>query len=277
MKKIERIFEIKEFYSVIEHNFGKGYTFVGESHDFWEMVFVSSGTVEVTCDDAVYILSAGDMLFYPPLCFHNVNSVAASGARVLNVAFGVEGELPDNTSCNVFSLSHSESEEFEGIFEILKSFFHSDTCSTYLGQLSSQRFSSLIIELGLDHTAEQKLLSTVSAFEYKRLVSDMRERIYDNISLSELAGLNHISVSYINMLFSRYAGIGPKSFYSQLRLNTAKSLLKSGVPIADVSARMNFSSHNYFARYFKKLTGLTPSEYKRATDIASKRIKAEKS
>lgn len=263
MKEIKRIFEIKQIYSVLEHHFNKDYTFVGESHDFWEMVFVSSGTVEVTCEDAVYILSAGDMLFYPPLCFHNIKSVANGGAHVLNVAFGAEGDLPENIPSNVFSLSQSECEDFERTFEMLKKFFSSGDSLSYTAQLSSIRLETLIIELTIGHKAEERLLSSVSASEYKRIVSDMRERIYDNISLSELARHNHISVSYINMLFSRYAGIGPKNFYSQLRLNTAKSLLKSGASVAEVASRMNFSSHNYFARYFKKATGFTPSEYKR--------------
>ncbi len=262
MKKINRIFEITGIHSVLEHNFSGGYSFVGESHDFWELAFVSGGTIEVTCDDAVYSLMAGDMIFYPPLCFHNVNRVGKNGARVLNIAFHMEGEPPCGLRKSIFSLSDSDCRSFEGTFRIVKEFYRIDG-NVYSGQLSADRLSALISELSFEYSSEERMLLSETVTSYREVVSFMREKICDNLTLSDIAAEKHVSVSYIKHLFSRYAGMSPKSFYHQLRLNTAKGFLKIGVPVADIAFKMNFSSSNYFSRWFKKETGITPSQYKK--------------
>ena len=41
-------------------------------------------------------------------------------------------------------------------------------------------------------------------------------------------------------------------------------LLDKSVPLADIAARMNFSSLSYFSRYVQKHTGLSPSDYRRS-------------
>ncbi len=262
MKKINKIFEINVIYSALEHNFSEGYTFVGESHDFWELAVVLSGTAEVTCDDSVYSLVNGDIIFYPPLCFHNINRVGKNGAKILNISFSADGIIPDKIKKCIFSLSDSEIRKFEHTFHLMRHFFTTDD-SNYSGQLASNRLSALILELSTERSSEERMLFSETVSSYREVVSFMRERICDNLSLSDVAAQKHISVSYIKHLFSRYAGLSPKSFYHQLRLNTAKSFLKSDVPILDIAAKMNFSSSNYFSRWFKKETGLTPSQYKK--------------
>ena len=203
------------------------------------------------------------MLFYPPLSFHKINSVGKNGVRLFNIAFKTEGELPCGIPMRVFSLSSTEGDEFSHTFDIMKGCIKGEGGHPYAAQLAVHRLSTLIIELALDHSVEDRSLTSVSASEYRRLVSCMKEQVCDNLSLTELALKNHVSVSYVKLLFNKYAGISPKAYYAQLRLNTAKNMLKSRVPVSEVSSRMNFSSHNYFARYFKRSTGMTPTEYKK--------------
>ena len=50
-------FEIAGFYTAIKYDWNETFVFSGESHDFWEAVFVESGQVEVTENENVYTLS----------------------------------------------------------------------------------------------------------------------------------------------------------------------------------------------------------------------------
>ena len=262
MKETNRIFEITVLNSAYEFEFKYGFEFLGESHDFWEAFCVTSGSIEVTCDDSVYSMGAGDMIFYPPLSFHKINRVGKNGVHILNISFKVSGDIPDKLPCSVFSLTAEEVAVFESTFALIGRAVKNTLQHPYESQLACDRLSALMIELSYSHSAEERFLHSASANEYRQLVSYMKEHIFDNFSLSELASENHISVSYVKLLFNRYAGISPKTYYSQLRLNTAKALLKSRASVAEISANMNFSSPNYFTRWFKKGTGISPSEYR---------------
>ena len=89
----------------------------------------------------------------------------------------------------------------------------------------------------------------------------MKEKVYDNISLNEIAKEKNISVSYIKFLFTMYSGTAPKVYYSKLRCNEAIKLLLKGLSPTEISYLMNFSSPNYFSEFFKKKTGMSPKKY----------------
>ena len=44
----------------------------GESHDFWELVYVDAGEIEATADDKHYILSQGEAIIHRPMEYHNL-------------------------------------------------------------------------------------------------------------------------------------------------------------------------------------------------------------
>ena len=72
--------------------YAKNYVFEGEKHDFWELLYVDKGEVEVMADSTGYRLRQGDMIFHKPDEFHNVfaNGVVAPQPRggVLRLPFG---------------------------------------------------------------------------------------------------------------------------------------------------------------------------------------------
>lgn len=256
------LFVITKLRYAFEHELESGYVFSGESHDFWEAVYVCSGSVDVTCDDNVYSMGAGDMIFYPPLSFHKINRVGKKGVRLLNISFDYMGDVPENLPLSVFALSSEEGESFAKTFELIRSAVSGKEAHPYVSQLAAVRLTSLIIELSFDHNVEDRHLASASASEYRNLVSYMKEHVFDNLSLTELAESNHVSVSYVKLLFNRFAGVSPKTFYDHLRLNTAKTLLKGHASVSEIAAKMNFSSPNYFSRWFSRATGIKPSLYR---------------
>ena len=58
------------------------------------------------------------------------------------------------------------------------------------------------------------------------------------------------------------------------RIKLAKAYLNEGEKIFIVSERVGYKNHNYFAKLFKNLTGMTPGEYRRAHSV-TKIIKNE--
>jgi AraC-like DNA-binding protein len=68
---------------------------------------------------------------------------------------------------------------------------------------------------------------------------------------------------YLNRKLKRETGVGLRALRDRLRLEAAQQSLRSDATIADAAARAGFEDPNYFARWFRKQTGSTPSDWRR--------------
>jgi len=259
---VTRKFEITRLHSTYEHHWDSRFCFLGESHDFWEIVYVDSGRVESVADDRVYMLDGGNVLFHSPMTFHTIRSADGSAPHVMNLSFSTIGIPPENLASGVFSLDLRERAEFMHIFRLTETVVHGGG-GEYGATEAASALESFVLRLCRSITAESKQSTSEAASEYRRVVSAMSEAVCDNLTLSELARRTHVSVSYIKLLFARYAGVSPKHYYSTMRATEAARLLSDGMAVGEVAEYMGFSSPNYFAIFFKKHVGATPGEYKR--------------
>ena len=255
---IEDTFSIKGYYSAIRFDWSDDFVFSGESHGFWEAVFVESGEVEVTEDENVYVLGAGNIIFHAPLEFHRIKSSGGTKPKGFIFSFLTSGELPEAIKGGIFTLEPSQIGQFTRLGDKIYEFMHGNR-SSLLGVETGALLTEFIIKLSSKQAISGGSM-TQSAAEYRRIVSYMSERVIENLTLSEIATENNVSVSYVKLLFSTYAGISPKSYFNQLRARKATELLSKGLSVTEVSDKMNFSSPNYFSAFYKKHTGLSPSE-----------------
>ena len=79
-------------------------------------------------------------------------------------------------------------------------------------------------------------------------------------ALSEIAGL---SKYHLLRAFTKETGITPYSYLETIRIDRAKTLLRQGVPAAEVALCAGFSDQSHFTNVFKRFNGLTPGQYRR--------------
>ncbi len=85
----------------------------------------------------------------------------------------------------------------------------------------------------------------------------------EEISLIKLASVCHLSVPHFRHLFLRVFKTPPMQYRDSLRLLYAKDyLLREGYTVSEIADKCGFADQNYFSRFFKKHTGLSPSEYR---------------
>ncbi|TQF70107.1 AraC family transcriptional regulator [Pseudoalteromonas luteoviolacea] len=90
------------------------------------------------------------------------------------------------------------------------------------------------------------------------------DHLFDDIGLSELASLIHMSQFHFVRAFKVQTGLTPHAFQIQHRLNHAKAMLRRGDNISQVANSIGFYDHSHFNRHFKKNMGITPNQYKQA-------------
>ena len=260
---IRNLFEIEGFCTAFKFAWNEGYSFSGERHNFWEIVYVKSGEIESTEDENVYTVGAGGIIIHAPMEFHRIKSSGGTRPSGYIMSFSATGDLPPSLTEGVFMLDAVQIGEYEKICELAVGFAN-DPSDTRLGQEASLLLSAFILRLerGLDAGSLSK---TQSAEQYRRIVSFMESHVTENLTVEEIAKELSVSVTYVKLLFKNYAGISPKSYFNDLRLKKASSLLFQGFSSTEVSSRMNFSSPSYFCSFYKKRIGHPPIRQRKET------------
>ncbi len=259
---VTRSFSLRGFYTAFPFAWDDTFVFGGESHDFWEAVYLESGAVESIEDEKVYQLGDNQLIFHAPMEFHRIRSVPGLSPKGFIMSFQVDGTVPEILRKGVFSLTPEEAGEYREICREVRAFKHSDRKDGYALQQATDRLSSFLVRLS-KKTPDRQLIHSAGAENYRRIISDVIARVEENRTLAQIAADHHISVSYLKLLFREYAGISPKTYCNNLRLQYAATLLQSPMTIAEIAEKMDFSSQNYFTVFFRNGMGCTPSEYRK--------------
>ena len=86
-------------------------------------------------------------------------------------------------------------------------------------------------------------------------------------SLNALAREAGLSRSEFAERFASFAGLPPIQYLAKWRMQVASGLLRQGVNIASVAARIGYGSEASFSRAFKKIVGVPPSEWRQREEL----------
>ncbi len=126
-------------------------------------------------------------------------------------------------------------------------------------------FQLLLIEIQRFYQKELE----VSKLAKNRVAAQIKEFIEANfageISTKFIAGYFGKKLNTIEVLFKREYGISIQSFILQLRIENAKRMLEyDNLSIMEISSHAGFYNPTYFARYFRKVVGMSPSAYRKS-------------
>ncbi len=100
----------------------------------------------------------------------------------------------------------------------------------------------------------------------RKIVERMADNLDEPLSAAQLARHAGLSVRQVERLFLRHLNMTPGRYYSGLRLERARELLRqTNLPILDIAVATGFASHSYFAQSYRQHFGRPPSEERRTT------------
>ena len=106
----------------------------------------------------------------------------------------------------------------------------------------------------------------LDAMRLKRVLNYVEMHLADDITVSDLAKVACLSAFHFSRAFATSVGVPPHRYVSQRRLDHAKAAVATGRdPLERVAADCRFSSQSSFTRAFRRATGMTPGEYRRAS------------
>jgi len=108
----------------------------------------------------------------------------------------------------------------------------------------------------------RSVLSGVSGHELTQKASSYIRRNYNKpISLNDVAAAANVDPSYLSRVFKADMGKTVMAYVNDVRIETAKRMLKEGVRLKDLVHQIGFNSTSYFITVFRQATGKTPMQF----------------
>lgn len=254
---------IRSLFTFSKRTFTAGYSFQGESHDFYEAVFVLDGKAGITAGKEALTLSAGQMILHVPKEFHAIWSDYGSSPEILIFSFRAE-KFPTMTD-RIFALSPEQIEEVKSAFRAAERAFVLDGVNVKEARSEAQaeivvkRLEIFLLSVLESGKGTGGKIRSRSGENYFHIVSVMENHLGERLSAEELAKKCGMSVPSLEKSVSKYAGCGAMSYYNELKMKKATELLKSGMSVKEVARSLDFTDQNYFSLRYKKWSGSSPS------------------
>ncbi|TWT15294.1 AraC family transcriptional regulator [Reyranella sp. CPCC 100927] len=103
--------------------------------------------------------------------------------------------------------------------------------------------------------------------QLRRVLDFIETHIEADIRLDALAALCGVSPDYFLRTFKATAGVSPYQYVLNRRVERAKRLLAedAAASLAEVAVRCGFAHQEHLSRMFRRFTGVTPGQYRRAS------------
>ena len=245
----------------------------GHSHSETEIVIVSDGQFEHVYENIVITLKKNDILIIPPNTFHFLKSNRTPN----NMAYVIQTHISNITFSHTPTIYQLYDDSkfileliYKEIIENMNPFMWNDGFGSY--SISGNTLTDSIcklIEVLLHKILNQKkqpinFVDSKNAFIYNQSINFMKDNLHKNLTLSDIAANAHISETAIKNIFRYSSGKGVITFFTELKIQETKKYIKSGKPISYISDVFGFSSQAYYCQVFKRITGLSPLQYKKS-------------
>lgn len=97
------------------------------------------------------------------------------------------------------------------------------------------------------------------------VIKEIETRYNTELTVQELSGRVYVTPQYLSRLFRRFLGCSVYEYLTTFRINKARELLvsKPRMEVQQIAGETGFSDASHFIAMFKKVTGVTPLEFRR--------------
>ncbi len=235
-------------------NIIKGFS-VSDNSDTWQMLYLHNGSLTVTLNNSVYLLSPESLLLISPDDFYYIDENSA--AHYTAIQFKLSNLYDFSSTDKIFNLDAS-------IVDLV------DSLLTDKDQIQQELLLQLLLNKCNKLNSNPTPLKNEKTHVFSKAVSIMERYIASKITVDELADMLRVSLSGLKRIFWKYTGIGVHEYYLMLKIKKAKELLLAGYGITRIAKVLQFSSQPYFSTTFKRVTGLSAKAFSKGEISVSK-------
>ncbi len=248
--------------------------------DGLKIYYVQEGKFEWTINHRPFVLYPGDVaLILPGRQFGNENNVLEIGSFSwihIQVKTNENGQLVTGSWT---SLSDGETQAISKILQtssspVLQKFTEA---GNIFKSIQSELFNQEIgYQARVNHLLDEIFIRMARQFSrisnpgrdfpstFMKLEHELRRNLSHQWTVEEMATLVGLGTTLFNDKVKSYSGFSPVSYLINIRISEAVKLLKRpDINLTDIALDIGFYSSQHFSTTFKKLTGYTPSQFRK--------------
>jgi AraC-like DNA-binding protein len=278
--------EINNIVTIHYFEYMKDFSFPGEAHDFWEFLYVDKGEVDIIADTRKFTLQKGQIVFHKPNEFHALHANGIVAPNLVVISFYCTSPSIDYFIDQILHINDFERSLIGNIIREAKSSYSSplnDPTLKMLERNSDIPFGSeQIIKINLEyllinlirryHSVDCEVTKNTIQMKTTKMNYD-DELINQVIDYMEASLLCHLTIeqickeysvgrSQLQNLFQQKFQCGVIEYFSIIKIETAKKYIReTHMNFTQIAEKLGYSSVHYFSRQFKKISGMSPSQY----------------
>lgn len=280
----ERITEeevvVRHIYNMKFLEYNESFVFESAHPSDWHLFCVYRDEVETLLNGEWVPLLAGHMVLIPPKTTYGLKIGVKSHPKILMISLNCEGsrvsELANirlHLSADGFASLNDVLSDAKFAFNISSDMydqaFINKSLSSKTRQILKNKLELLLLDLletNEQHSETMFLQPPAAMLSRQMLINSINEYLNTHISgavtLTDMSNALNFSASYLNSVYRKATGHSIITAFNKMKIDHAKIYMeKSDYGITRISELLGFSSVHYFSRAFKKIAGLTPSEY----------------
>lgn len=245
---------IKRFIVLI-NNYEKTQPITVASGHFHSITFRMSGKKVITDENGKVMASEKGSITYIP---KNIGYISDTpeGGTMYSLHFELEHEDP-KAEAFVFTPKRLSTSIFENAFRSLCESYNISSPHNYDCMAHLYSLLALIKK-------ETEQTSNIIISKRMSLAKETIDKGFADTTLTveNLTKASGVSEAYFRREFKACFGTSPIDYIRKIRIENAKLLLRSGLySVSETAIESGFDSISYFSTTFKKLCGITPTEY----------------
>lgn len=275
---------VNKIVSIHYFEYMSNFSFPGETHDFWEFLYVDKGEVQVIADDKNFTFKKGQIIFHKPNEFHALKANGRIAPNLVVIAFHCKSSSMHFFENKIFQVNELERNLLGRIIIEAKKTYRSRLDDPYLKKLKKNTNPPFggeqLIKISLEHflielvrqytlydsvLPKKQLKSTKKIYDddtCDRILKYMEISLDSKLTIGQICSDNLIGRSYLQNLFQERYQCGVIEYFSKMKIETAKQHIRDNyMNFTQIAEQLGYSSIHYFSRQFKKTAGMTPSEY----------------
>ena len=262
-------------YTVHYFEYAKDFAYSGEVHDFWELVYADKKNLFITAGAQEIELQAGQMYLHKPNEFHNIRCDGKRAANSVIVSFDCSAPELHNISGKVITLGEKERALLGTVVKEATSAFSTPLGNPYTnvmelsqgGGFGGQQMIRLSIEQLLIRLIRKHInMAPVKINKSNDLLAQITDYLSANVEerleFKDILVQFNLSASVVKKIFRQQMGCGVMDYFTRLKVDKAKELIREeNYTFTEISEKLGFNTSQYFTTVFKRVSGMTPSEY----------------
>ncbi len=277
--KIDKTFYVDELITVHYFRYCKDFSVEGERHDFYEFVYVDSGSVTIVDGGTDYVLKAGEAFVHKRGVFHSIKTNQTLSNIFISTFDGKNIDTLDIFE-KIIQISHRTKEIVSKIISVADQTFEGELDIVEQSKMelkensdeSNLHLISILIEqllLALDTKPLQQMNNDKNSIS-KNIENFLRCKLTTTLTLSEISKKLGYSISHLKKQFSKDHNCGILQFHIKLKVERAKeAIAENDMNLSQISDMLDFASPQYFSASFKKVTNMTPSQYAKSIKLTN--------